>query len=86
MVQRSLTKEQITEKCNKHSVSIGQKLASVIENTVPHMKPVEAKFSCKSISVPQVIRMIKKLLNSKAAGIHGIPNKTLKETAAIIGP
>ena len=50
------------------------------------MKPVEAKFSFKLISVPQVIRIIKKLLNSKATGIHGIPNKTLKETAEIIGP
>ena len=50
------------------------------------MKPVEAKFSSKPISVPQVIRMIKKLLNSKATGIHGIPNKTLKATADITGP
>ena len=50
------------------------------------MKLVEAKFSFKLISVPQVIRIIKKLLNSKATGIHGIPNKTLKETADIIGP
>ena len=50
------------------------------------MKPVEAKFSFKPISVPQVIRIIKKLLNSKATGIRGIPNKTLKETADIIGP
>ena len=50
------------------------------------MKPVEAKFSFNPISVPRVIRIIKKLLNSKATGIHGIPNKTLKETADIIGP
>ena len=38
-----------------------------------------------SISVPQVIRIIKKPLNSKATGIHEIPNKTLKESADIIG-
>ena len=75
----------------EHFVSIGQKLASDIENTdahspTAHMKPAEAKFSFKPISVPQVVRIIKKLLNSKATGIHGIPNKTLKETANIIGP
>ena len=79
------------ERYNWHFVSIGQKLASDIENTgahspTAHMKPAEAKFSFKPISVPQVIRIIKKLLNSKAAGIHGIPNKTLKETADIFGP
>ena len=84
-------KKQIAERCNEHFVSIGQKLASDIENTdahpsTAHTKPAEAKFSFKPISVPRVIRIIKKLLNSKATGIHGIPNKTLKETADIIGP
>ena len=74
-----------------HFVSIGQKLASDIANIdanspTAQMKPVKTKFSFKPISVPQVIRIIKKLLNSKATGIHGIPNKTLKETADIIGP
>ena len=84
-------KKQIAERCNEHFVAVGQRLASDIENTdahsrTAHMKPVEAKFSFKPISVPQIIRIIKKLLNSKATGIHGIPNKTLKETADIIGP
>ena len=84
-------KKQVAERCNEHFVSIVQKLASDIENTdahspTTHMKSVEAKSSFKPISVPQVIRIIKKLLNSKATGIHGIPNKTLKETADIIGP
>ena len=84
-------KKQIAERCNEHLFSIGQKLASGIKNTdahppTAHIKPVEAKFSFKPISVPQVIRIIKKLLNSKATGIHGISNKTLKKTAAIISP
>ena len=92
MEGREITDEKlIAERCNEQFVSIGQKLASDIENTdahspTTHTKPVEAKFSLKPISVPQVTRIIKKLLNSKAAGIHGIPNKTLKETADIIGP
>ena len=81
-------KRQIAKRCNEH---FAQKLTSDIENTDAHsptanMKPVEAKFGFKPISVPQVIRIIKKLLNSKATRIHGIPNKTLKETADIIGP
>ena len=84
-------KKQIAERCNEQFVSICQKLVSDIENTdahspTAHKKPVKAKFSFKPISIPQVISRIKKLLNSKATGIHGIPNKTLKETADIIGP
>ena len=87
----TVDKKQIAERCNEHFVSVSQKLASDIENTdahspTAHMEPVEAKFSFKPISVPQVIRIIKKLFNSKATWIHGIPNKTLKETADIIGP
>ena len=84
-------KKQIAERCNEHFVSIGQKLASDIENTdahspTAHIKPAEAKFSFKPFSVPQFIRIIKTLSNIKATGIHRIPNKTLKETADIMGP
>ena len=35
----------------------------------------------KPISVSQVTKVIKKLVNSKATGIHGIPNKAFKECA-----
>ena len=60
-------KKQTAERCNENFISIGQKLASDIENTdahspTVHMKPVKAKFSFKSISVLHVIRIIKKLL------------------------
>ena len=86
-----IDKKQIAEKCNEHFVLISQKLASDIENTdthspTAHIKPVKANFSFKPIKIPQVIRIIKKLSNNKATGIHGVPNNTLKETANIIGP
>ena len=72
MEGREITdKNQIIERCNEHFVSVGQKLAGDIENTdahspTAHTKPVETKFRFKPISVPQVIRIIKKLLNSKS--------------------
>ena len=38
----------------------------------------------KPISVTQVIKLLEKLINSKATGIHGIPNRALKDSAEII--
>ena len=38
------------------------------------------------MSVLQVTEVIKKLVNSKATGIHGIPNKALKDCAENIAP
>ena len=40
----------------------------------------------KPISVLHVTKVIKKLVNSKAKGIHGIPNRALKECAENIAP
>ena len=34
----------------------------------------------------QVVEALNKLINSKATGIHGIPNKALKDTAEIYAP
>ena len=64
-------KKQIAERCNEHFILIGQKLANDIESTdahspTAHVKPVEAKFSFKPISVPQVIRIIKNLLSQQS--------------------
>ena len=81
----------IAEKCNEHFVSIGDKLVKEIQTNdeqspTAHLKSSAAKFKFKTISVMQVIKASKKLINSKATGIHGIPNKALKDTAEIIAP
>ena len=81
----------IAEKCNEHFVSIGDKLVKEIQTNdkqspTAYLKSSTAKFKFKTISVMQVIKALKKLINSKATGIHGIPNKALKDTAEIIAP
>ena len=84
-------KKQITELCNEHFVSIGDKLAKSIQpgneqSLTVHIQPATVKFRFKPISVLQVMKAIKKLVNCKATGIHGIPNKALKECAENIAP
>ena len=44
------------------------------------------KFTFKPISVTQVIKLLEKLINSKATGIYGIPNRALKDSGEIIAP
>ena len=73
--------KQITELCNEHIVSIGDKLAKTLQPSneqalTGHIQPATVKFRFRSISVSQVTEVIKKLVNSK--GIHGIPDKHSK--------
>ena len=72
-------------------VSTGDKLTKSIEpndeqSPAAHIQPATVKFRFKLISVLQVTKVIKKLVNSKATGIHCIPNKALKECAENIAP
>ena len=81
-----MDKKQITELYNEHFVSIGDKLVKSIQpgseqSPTADIQPATVKFRFKPISVLQVTKVIKKLVNSKATGIHGIPNKVLKEFA-----
>ena len=79
-------KKQITELCDHHFVSISDKHAKSIQcgneqSPTAYIQPAKVKFRYKPISVLQVRKVIKKLVNSKATGIHGIPNEALKECA-----
>ena len=51
-----------------------------------HLKPATREFAFKPISVTQVSKLLEKLINSKATGIHCIPNRALKDSAEIIAP
>ena len=82
---------EITEKCNERFVSIGDKLAKEIQTVYTlsptgHLTPANCKFRFEPISVSQVTKIIKKLLNGKAIGMHGIPNKASKDSIDIIAP
>ena len=61
-----LDKKQITELCNYHFVSIGDKLAKSIQpdneqSPTAHIQPATVQFRFKPISVLQVTKVIKNL-------------------------
>ena len=81
---------EIVEAFNQHFASVGENLAPQIENI--SINPVDAinkagtKFKFKSIEICQIIKIIKKLANGKAVGIHSLPNRSLKEGVELIAP
>ena len=81
---------EIVEAFNEHFASIGEKLAAQIENIsinpVDAINKADTKFKFKSIEVCQIIKIIKKLANGKAVGIHSLPNRSLKEGVELIAP
>ena len=84
-------KKQITELCNEHFVSVGDELAQSIQpsdeqSSTAHIKTATVEFKFRPVSVLQVMKVIKKLVNSKATGIFGIPNRALKGFAEHIAP
>ena len=88
--KKFIDKKQITELCNDHFVSIGDKLASIQlgyeQSPTAHVQLATVKFMFQPSSVLQVTKVIKKLVNSKATGTDGIPKKALKECAENIAP
>ena len=82
--------KEIADICNKHFVSIGERLAEGIPDTsdspTAHMKPANCKFVFWKVTTSQVERVIKKLVNAKATGVHNIPNKILEDSCQTIAP
>ena len=80
----------IVETFNWHFASVGEKLAAQIEtiriNPVDAINKADSKFKFESIEVCQIIKITKKLANEKAAGIHSLPNRSLKERVELIAP
>ena len=84
-------KKQITELCSEHFVTIGDKLAQSIQpsdeqSPTAHIKTATVEFKFRPVSVLQVMKVIKKLVNSKATESFGIRNRALKDCAEHIAP
>ena len=86
--QELTNKKQIPEAFNNHFVNIGDKLAGTVEQTdtcpIDNIDETNGRFSFKYIQPTQVFRVLSKLKNGKAVGIHNIPNKSLKLSKDII--
>ena len=79
-------KKQITELCNEHFVSAGANLARSIQPSDEQSPAATVEFKFRPVSVLQVMKVIKKLVNNKATGIFVIPNRALKDCAEHIAP
>ena len=83
-------KEQIPDIFNDHFVSVGSKIADNIPATdlspTVNIPKTQNRFKLKQITTAQIIKMVKKLVNGKATGIHNIPNKVLRDSIDIIAP
>ena len=80
----------IARVCNQHFVTVGRRLAEKIpftdESPTAHIKVANVKFQFSTIAASQIVKVIKKLINNKATGIHDIPNKILKDNVSILSP
>ena len=80
-------KEQIPDIFNDHLVSVGSKIADNIPATdlspTVNIPKTQNRFKLKQITNAQIIKIVKKLVNGKAIGIHNIPNKVLKDSIDI---
>ena len=85
-----LGKQEISDICNLHFVSVGKRLAEGRSNsnidTVSHVVTPNEKFKFSNISTEQVKQVIRKLVNNKATGVHDIPNRVLKDSVDVIAP
>ena len=82
--------KKISDICNDHFVTIGERLAgqmlcSSYSPTV-HIPKTNSVFQLKPVTEGQVLKLLNKLINGNATGLHNIPNRVLKESADIIRP
>ena len=83
-------KEQIPDIFNGHFISVGSKIADNIPATdlspTVNIPKTQNRLKLKQVTTAQIIKIVKKLVNGKATGIHNIPNKVLKDSIDIIAP
>ena len=76
--------------CNEHFIAVGQKLAEDIPSTnespTGNITPTKTKFKFGCITIAQIEKVIKRLINNKATGMNGIPNKILKDNLTYLSP
>ena len=56
------------------------------ESPAAHIKPTSSRFVFHEVMTFQVEKALKKLIKSKATGIHNIPKKILKDSCQVIAP
>ena len=80
-------REQIPHIFNDHFASVGSKIADNIQATclspTVNIPQTQNRVKSKQITTAQIIKIVKKLVNGDATGIHNIPNKVSKDAIDI---
>ena len=84
-------KKEIAKSFNEHFVTVGEKLAkqipcSGVSPPTEHIPKSPLKFEFQPITEAQVLKIITKLANGKATGLHDIPSMALKNCGKKITP
>ena len=83
-------KAKIADAFNNHFVFIGEKIANSIkgcnESPTANIQRVLTKFEFQQITAAQITKVVQRLVNGKATGIHNIPNRVLKDSVHLIAP
>ena len=61
-------------------------MRAVVNHQLPVFKESITKFKFQQITTTQTTKVVQRLVNGKATGIHNIPNKVLKDSIQIIAP
>ena len=82
--------QEIADICNLRFVSVGKRLGEFLSNTnidtISHIVTPNEKFKFSKISTEQVKQVMRKLVNSKATGVHDIRSRILKDSVGVIAP
>ena len=78
------------QKCAMNTKAVGQKLAedlpSTNESPTANITPNKTKLNFGYITVAQIENVIERVINNKATGMNGIPNKILKDNSTYLSP
>ena len=69
-------------------MTVGERLAGQMScsdySPTVHIPKTNSVFQLKPVTEGKVLKLLHKLINEKATGLHNIPNRVLKESADII--
>ena len=80
--------KKISEICNDHFVTVGERLAGQMPcsdySPTVHIPKTSSVFQLKPVTEGQVVKLLNRLINGKATGLHNIPNRVLKEVLILL--
>ena len=80
--------KKISEICNDHFLTVGERLFGQIpcsdNSPTAHIPKTNSVFQLRPVTEEYVLKLLHKLINGKATGVHNIPNRVLKRKKVLI--